>query len=85
MSLGVILVGLVAAFLAFRFVAGMVKFLVTQVIEVFVGENATFDFYELEETHNNTVRFSNLYVHQKAGSNVAAYFGRPDSLCTAAL
>ncbi len=47
-----------------------VKFLVTQVIEVFVGENATFDFYELEETHNNTVRFSNLYVHQKAGSNV---------------
>ena len=47
-----------------------VKFLATQVVEVFVGENAVFDFYELEETHNNTVRFSNLYVHQEAGSNV---------------
>lgn len=47
-----------------------VKFLATQVVEVFVGENAVFDFYELEETHNNTVRFSNLYVHQAAGSNV---------------
>ena len=47
-----------------------VKFLATQVVEVFVGENAVFDFYELEETHNNTVRFSNRYVHQAAGSNV---------------
>lgn len=47
-----------------------VKFLATQVIEVFVGENAVFDLYELEETHNHTVRFSNLYVHQEAGSNV---------------
>lgn len=47
-----------------------VKFLATQVIEVFVGENAVFDLYELEETHNHTVRFSNLYVHQETGSNV---------------
>ncbi len=47
-----------------------VKFLTTQVIEVFAGENSVFDLYELEETHNNTVRFSNLYVHQEAGSNV---------------
>ncbi len=47
-----------------------VKFLATQVIEVFVGENAVFDFYELEETHNDTVRFSQLYVWQEAGSNV---------------
>lgn len=47
-----------------------VKFLTTQVIEVFAGENSVFDLYELEETHNNTVRFSNLYVHQAAGSNV---------------
>ena len=47
-----------------------VKFLSTQVIEVFAGANSMFDLYELEETHNNTVRFSNLYVHQEAGSNV---------------
>ena len=47
-----------------------VNFLATQVIEVFVGDNATFDFYELEETHTKTVRISNLYVEQKANSNV---------------
>lgn len=47
-----------------------VNFLATQVIEVFVGENATFDFYELEETHTSTVRLSNLYVKQEANSNV---------------
>ena len=29
-----------------------------------------FDLYELEETHNSTVRFNNLYVNQEAGSNV---------------
>ena len=47
-----------------------VNFLSTQVVEVFVGENAVFDFYELEETHNSTVRFSNMYVRQEASSNV---------------
>lgn len=47
-----------------------VNFLFTQVVEVFAGEGAVFDFYELEETHNSTVRFSNLYVRQEAGSNV---------------
>ena len=47
-----------------------VNFLSTQVTEVFVGENACFDLYELEETHNSTVRFSQLFVEQQAGSNV---------------
>ena len=47
-----------------------VDFLATQVVEVFVGNNASFDFYELEETHTQTVRISNMYVEQKAGSNV---------------
>ncbi|MBP3679603.1 MAG: Fe-S cluster assembly protein SufD [Bacteroidaceae bacterium] len=47
-----------------------VNFLSNQVVEVFVGENAVFDFYELEETHNSTIRFSNMYVYQEAGSNV---------------
>ena len=47
-----------------------VNFLSTQVVEVFVGENAVFDFYELEETHKSTVRFSNMYVTQEANSNV---------------
>lgn len=47
-----------------------VNFLATQVIEVFVGENANLDFYELEETHTSTVRISNMYVKQEANSNV---------------
>ena len=47
-----------------------VNFLSTQVMEIFVGENAVFDLYELEETHNSNIRFSNMYVHQDAGSNV---------------
>lgn len=47
-----------------------VNFLSTQVIEVFVHDNTVFDLYELEETHNSTIRFNNLYVHQEANSNV---------------
>lgn len=47
-----------------------VNFLSTQVIEVFAKENSVFDLYELEETHNSTIRFSNLYVNQEANSNV---------------
>ena len=47
-----------------------VDFLATQVIEVFVGRGATFDLYELEENTTSTTRFSNLFVHQEADSNV---------------
>lgn len=47
-----------------------VDFLTTQVMEVFVGRGATFDLYELEENSTSTRRFSNLYVHQEADSNV---------------
>ncbi|MCK9159147.1 MAG: Fe-S cluster assembly protein SufD [Bacteroidaceae bacterium] len=47
-----------------------VKFLATQVIEVFVGKNSVFDLYELEETDVNSVRISNLYLRQEADSNV---------------
>lgn len=47
-----------------------VRFLSTQVIEAYVGENATFDLYELEETHTRTVRLNNLYVKQERNSNV---------------
>lgn len=47
-----------------------VNFLSTQVVEIFVGNRAVFDFYELEETSLKTVRFSNVYVEQGAESNV---------------
>ena len=37
MSIGIVLIALVAAFLAFRFVAGMVKFVVLAAIVIAVG------------------------------------------------
>jgi len=42
----------------------------TQVIEIYVGENASFDCYELEESTNNTVRLANCFVRQAASSSV---------------
>ncbi len=47
-----------------------VNFLATQVIEVFVGKDAVFDMYELEETHTSSVRVSNCFVRQDENSNV---------------
>ena len=47
-----------------------VRFLANQVIEVFVGEGASFDYYDLEESSDTTTRFSSLFVKQDAGSNV---------------
>lgn len=46
------------------------KSLATQVVEVFVGAGAVFDYYELEETSSQHVRLSQLYVRQEAGSQV---------------
>ena len=46
------------------------KFLATQVIEAFVGENASLDLYCLEETHYKNVRVSNVYIDQQANSRV---------------
>lgn len=47
-----------------------VRYLSTQVAEIFVGENSVFDYYELEETGPNNTRFCNTYVEQDASSNV---------------
>ena len=44
------------------------QFLATQVSEVFVGENAHLELYELEETHVRSHRFSNMYVDQQRSS-----------------
>ena len=38
------------------------NFLATQVIEAYVGENASLDLYCLEETHYKNVRVSNVYI-----------------------
>jgi len=46
------------------------NFLATQVIEAYVGENASLDLYCLEETHAKNVRVSNVYIDQQANSHV---------------
>ncbi len=46
------------------------NFLATQVIEVYVGDNASLDLYCLEETHYKNVRVSNVYIEQQANSRV---------------
>ena len=45
-------------------------FLATQVIEAYVGENASLDLYCMEETHAKNVRLSNVYIDQQANSRV---------------
>lgn len=45
-------------------------FLATQVIEAYVGENASLDLYCLEETHNKNHRVSNVYIEQQRNSRV---------------
>ena len=45
-------------------------FLATQVIEAYVGENASLDLYCMEETHHKNVRVSNVYIDQQANSRV---------------
>lgn len=47
-----------------------VKFLSTQVVEIFAGEGAYFDYYDLEESSVSTTRFSSVHVKQEASSNV---------------
>ena len=46
------------------------NFLATQVIESYVGENASLDLYCMEETHHKNVRVSNVYIDQQANSRV---------------
>ena len=46
------------------------NFLATQVIEAYVGANASLDLYCLEETHYKNVRVSNVYIDQQRDSRV---------------
>ena len=46
------------------------RFLATQVIEAYVGDNASLDLYCLEETHAKNVRVSNVYIDQQRDSRV---------------
>ncbi len=46
------------------------NFLATQVIEAYVGDNASLDLYCLEETHYKNIRVSNVYIDQQRDSRV---------------
>lgn len=46
------------------------QFLTTQVIEAYVGDNASLELNCLEETHLKSVRVSNVYIEQQANSRV---------------
>lgn len=45
-------------------------YLNSQVVEIFAGERAVFDYYDLEDSSTNTNRVSSFYIHQEASSNV---------------
>ncbi|MCM1504662.1 MAG: Fe-S cluster assembly protein SufD [Muribaculum sp.] len=47
------------------------QYLSSQVIEIFAGRNASFDFYDIEESSALTSRCSQLYARQDEGSNLA--------------
>lgn len=47
------------------------QFLATQVTEVFVGENAQLDIYNLEETHVKNTLVGNTYISQEANSRLS--------------
>jgi Fe-S cluster assembly protein SufD len=45
------------------------KFLSNSVTEVEVGENAFFDYFNVQNEHNEAVHVSHTYIHQQANSN----------------
>lgn len=45
-------------------------FLVTQTMEVFVGDNANVEIYGLEETHQKNVLVANTYIEQQRSSRM---------------
>ncbi len=59
-----------ARFLVCDHAEGNANYLTTQVAEIYVGRNASFDYYELEETTAANTRIANTYVRQAASSNV---------------
>ena len=47
-----------------------VKFLSSQVCEIFVDDDAVFDYYDMEESSENTSKVASVFVRQGARSNV---------------
>ena len=59
-----------AKFLVCDHAIDSVKFLSTQVTEIFAEEGSHIDFYELEENSDKTTRLSTAFIHQAEKSNV---------------
>ena len=47
-----------------------VGYLDSQVVELFAGEHAVFDYYDIEDSSTGTNRVASFYVRQAAGSNL---------------
>lgn len=47
-----------------------ISYLSSQVVEVFAGEGATVELYDIEESSASTSRMSEVYLRQEAGSDV---------------
>lgn len=47
-----------------------VNFFANRITEVFVGENAVYEHYKLENVHNKATNVTNLLINQKSSSNV---------------
>jgi Fe-S cluster assembly protein SufD len=46
------------------------KFLSNSVTEIEIGENAFFDYFNVQNEHNESVNVSHTYIHQQANSNL---------------
>ena len=46
------------------------KFLTNSVTEVFVGEGGRFDYFKVQNEHNESVQVSHMYVNQEADTDV---------------
>jgi len=46
------------------------KFLTNSVTEVFVGDNAHFDYFKVQNEHNDSVQVSHMYVNQEKNTDV---------------
>ena len=49
------------------------KYLSNSVTEIFVGENANFDYYTLQNQHNNSTSLNSVFIQQERDSNINSH------------
>lgn len=49
------------------------QYLSNSVTEVFVEENANFDYYTIQNQHNKSTSINSVYIHQEKNSNVTTH------------